>query len=391
MKRAWNYAMTMWQPAGVLLIGVLFVTFLFTWRLGNLVPGATVELQTRTQSNTLPAIIDNPINAPYKTAVFVSQRIHSGITTERFVSSIVAGLSVLVFFLVVRHFSSRLAATAGTLLYATSSTLLHNGRLAVPNVMLLLLLALLACGYRLRFSNHRTRSWLMTAAILALSLYTPGLIYFIVIGALWQARAIRRSFELPDPSTTGASIVVFIGLLTPLIWGFVQHPDLWRSYFLIPAMLPQLKDFALQILAVPAGILAFAPRNPLFRLGRQPSLDVFAVGMFIIGGYTLLRRYKLDRLPMFIGIFTLGILLTALSGDYEFSLILLPFVYLIIATGIDTMLDGWRRVFPFNPLARSVAIIIMLVAVVISSNFQAWRYFVAWPHNDETKAVFTLK
>ncbi len=390
MKRVWNYAISMWQPVGLILISGLLIAFLFSYKLGGLVKGISVPEQTTiTQSLGVRNILNNPVNTPYKSAIYIVGKVHNSLAVKRLVSGFVAGLSVILLYLLARRFTEKFAAATAAVMYATSSALLHNGRLAIPGITVLSLLYLLTCGFQIRFSSHRTRSLFLSTIVLALSLYTPGILYFIIAGSIWQYKAIKRSYELPKLNVSLLAGGIFIVLLLPLLLGFVQHPGIWREYLLIPKILPHIKNFLIQLFAVPAGVIAFAPKSALYRLGRQPLLDAFSAVMFIIGLYTLFRRYKLDRLVLFGGIFALGIILTAFSGNYEYSLILVPFIYLVIAVGIGMMLDSWRKTFPYNPLARSLALVIIGVAVLVSVNFQTRRYFVAWPHNDVTRAAFT--
>jgi len=382
----------MWQPAGVFIVGVVIIAGLFTYKIGSLVPGANPsEIAGRTSSLHVHDITRDPINAPYKSLRYIARKIHNSISSERLVSGLVAGSAIILFYLVVRHFSSRYAAALATIMFATSTSLLTSGRLATSNVLLLMLLALLACGYLLRFNPHRSRSWLLTTVVLALALYVPGMIYFIIGGGLWQFRAVRRDHKWPRRKMIVVCAAILLVILAPLIYGFIAHPVLWHEYLGLPKHMPTIIGFIKSFLAVPLGVFLWAPKNPLFRLGRQPLLDIFGSFMFVLGCYELVKRYRLDRLVLLLAIFLLAALYTAVSGNYENSFVLLPFIYLCIALGIGLLLEQWRKVFPLNPLAQGVATGVIALAVLISVNFQTRRYFIAWPHNADTRAVFNLK
>jgi membrane protein YdbS with pleckstrin-like domain len=71
--------------------------------------------------------------------------------------------------------------------------------------------------------------------------------------------------------------------------------------------------------------------------------------------------------------------------------LILPVVYLLIASGIAYMLHLWLKVFPANPVARSLGIIIIMLAVFLTSIYQTRSYFVAWRYNSETSEVFRNK
>lgn len=393
MKRAWNYVVTMWQPAGLFLAGVLIIIGLFTFHLGSLVPGAApAEISARTASQNLhDSPSSDPINAPYKVFRYIAYKIHSSIAFERLVSGGIAGVAIVLFFLIMRRFCSRYAAGLATVMFATSSSLLSSGRLATPNILMLMLLGLLACGYHLRFQRNRRYSWILTTIVLALSLYVPGMIYFAIAGILWQFRAVRRDQSSAEPAIIIICGIIFALIMLPLVYGLLKNPGLFREYLGIPAKLPSIVGFLKNCAAVPLGIFVKAPLNPLYRLGKQPTLDVFATCMFILGCYSLKKHYRLDRLILLVAVFVGATLYTAISNNYENSLILLPFIYFCIALGIGMFIEQWRRTFPFNPLARGLAYGAIALAVAVSVNFQAWRYFVAWPHNQATKQTFTLK
>jgi len=382
--------MSMWQPILIFAVSLALILGLFIFRISSLPSGiAKIERQTATDSSSLKAIVDKPLNAPYKTAVYLVNKLHFNVPSGRVLSATIAVVAIFLFYKFLLYFVKPLAAKLGTLLFATSSALLNNGRLASVNIMLLSLFMLLVAGYRMRFHIHHNISWLLAALVLGIALYTPGLVYFIILGIVWQYKAMKRDFDPVKGITLLASSIIFAVLIAPLIYGLVKHPELIRSYLLIPDVMPNIKELVLRFLAVPAGILAFAPKNPAFRLGRQALLDAFSVVMMLLGVYTLLRHYKLDRLKLLLAIFILGTLLVVISGDYEYSFILVPFVYFIVTIGLNTFLKFWRDVFPFNPLARSLAVSLLIVSVLVSVNFQTRRYFIAWSHNHETKAVFT--
>ena len=392
MKRAWNYVVTMWQPASIFAVGVLLTVFLFTFRLNTLVHGgAAVETSTAASSASLQAIWNNPINAPYKLLQYGLGLVNDGVVSTRIVSGVVAGVSIWLFYYVARRFTEKASAILTTILYATSSALLHLGRTASPHSMLLVLLLLFAGGFYMRFGRHTKTAWLLSAFVLLLALYTPGLIYFAIPAGIWQLRAFKRSYDMPRKSRLIPLIICIIAILLPLIIGLVRSPVLIRDYVLLPPHIPSVLTFLKNFFAVPFSWFFWAPSNPLYRLGRQPILDIFAGTLFVLGCIQLLRNYKLDRFFLIIGIFVIATLVTAVSGDFENSMVLLPFIYLLVAMGMQYLFEEWRAVFPRNPLAKWVALIVMSLAVLVSANFQSRRYFIAWPHNSATKAIFATK
>lgn len=389
MKRLWNRVLTMWQPASALMLGAVIVLFLFSFRLSSLPRGISVqEAEAGNTSSTVKAIIENPVNAPYKIARYGITRVTTRLDVQRGMSAAIAVLVVLLFYIIASKFFTPFSAAAGTLLFATSSLLLNNSRLAVPNVMLLSLFALIACGYALRFNTKNSVLWLVASFIVALSLFVPGMALFILAGALWQLKSLQRPIGNVRPAVLALCFIVIAAAIGLIAYALFLNPGLWRGFVGIPEVLPGPLELLKSVASVPLGIFALSPENPLYRLGKQPVLDVFASCMFVLGSYAMIKKHSLDRVSLFGGIFILASILIAVSGNYEYIFILLPFIYLIIIAGIEWMVAEWFKVFPRNPLARSGALVLIALAVFFSCAFQARRYFIAWPNNHNTKAVF---
>lgn len=372
----------------VLTASVAIVSSLLLYRNNSLVPVAPVEVMARSSADSINKIIDNPINAPYKLTRYASHKINNSLGAERAIGAAVAGLSIMLFFVFSRQFASKEAAILATILYATSSTLLNNARLATPNVMLLSLFILVASGFILRASKNITAKWLILCFIASLSLYTPAMIYFVFIGAVVFARYYKEIEAMPKRKVLAACCFISALILLPLVYGFMREPTLLREYLAMPAGLPSLINFSKAILAVPLGLIVKAPINPVYRLATQPALDALTATLFIFGCVSVAKQYKLKRLYIFGGIFALATIFTAASANYENSFILLPFVYLFVAGGIEYLLDSWKVIFPHNPFAKSLSLVILVFATAVSVNFQITRYYVAWPHNTSVKAEF---
>jgi hypothetical protein len=83
-----------------------------------------------------------------------------------------------------------------------------------------------------------------------------------------------------------------------------------------------------------------------------------------------------------------GIILGALGQVTIGIVLLLPFVYSVIAAGISYILDEWYSVFPRNPFARSFGLILVIFIVLMSIYYQSTRFFVVWPQTPETRSVY---
>jgi hypothetical protein len=89
-----------------------------------------------------------------------------------------------------------------------------------------------------------------------------------------------------------------------------------------------------------------------------------------------------------LGLFALaGLLLVGLGGPVGLSL-LVPLLYVWAAAGIAYLTREWLQVFPNNPLARSLGLGLIVLAVGLGCIYNLRAYFVAWPHNQTTRVTF---
>ena len=73
------------------------------------------------------------------------------------------------------------------------------------------------------------------------------------------------------------------------------------------------------------------------------------------------------------------------------TVILLPFVYIGIITGIVELINQWFTYFPRNPLARNIGISLLVFSITLTSAYHLESYFVAWPNDPDTKTVYVVK
>jgi hypothetical protein len=114
---------------------------------------------------------------------------------------------------------------------------------------------------------------------------------------------------------------------------------------------------------------------------------VFVSALFVLGCYAYYFQRRLDRTKILFGAMGLISILVALGGPVPVFL-LVPFVYIVATAGMALMLQQWFTVFPRNPFARTVALLLIVSCVAFSIFYNTQHYFVAWPKSPATKAVF---
>jgi hypothetical protein len=378
-------------PSFMTLAGVTLLLVLLLTRLDSLVPGwSAAELATRASAINHHALLANPVDGPYKVLVYLLLKIGShSVKAVRLVSAGFGLLTIVSFFYIVRCWHSPRTAWLASLLFATSTWFLRTSRMGTPDVLLFGLLMLMALCLWLQRTHQRPWVLFLVTLACSLSLYIPGLIWFLAITAYWQRKIIRRSLRTVPRSVTSIAILIALLLLLPLGWGIGHHWHLIFSVLGLPMHVPGAVATLKHLADVPLNLFVRGPLQPGIWVGRSAVLDVFESALFLFGVYSYWQHRRLARFASLVSVFVATTMLTALGGPVTLSL-LVPFVYLVMATGLTFLLGEWLSVFPRNPIARGLGLTIVVVAVLISCGYQLNRYFVAWPHMPATKAAYAL-
>ena len=364
--------------------------WLLWWQLGTLTGGySQAELNTYNASLHLKNIYHFPVDAPFTLLTHALMYLHhnSLLVVVRVAASI-AGLATLTaFYWLVRYWHGQRAAIFGTILFGTSAWFLHTARLGTPDVLMFGVLGLTACG--VWFKHSRTAlPIVLLLALCALLLYVPGMVWFILAGAIWQFKTIDRVFK-QHLWMVSLGAVLFLGILAPLGLGISHSPEMAKIMVGLPAGWPTPLHIAQNLVRVPIELAVRGPLTPEHWLGRLPILSAFSLGMVFLGVYVYIKHAKLIRTQLLVVILLIGTGLVALGGLVSISIIV-PFIYVLAAAGIGLLLDRWYTVFPRNPIARSVGAGLMALVVLASAWYGYRHYFVAWPHAPETKPVFVV-
>lgn len=392
LNRFSSFIASAWEPLlGFTAGGALILALLF-FKLGNLVPGFSAsEITSIHESSSLNAILSNPINAPYKIINLTLTHFHfTSPFALRSVSVLFALITIALFYYVLSRWHTPRIAILGTVLLATSSLFLHYARLAEPAITGTLLLGAFAYGTWLH-ATKRPRIALIIGTLLTIALlYVPGLIWFAVIGCVWQRKLLLKSFK--HSPILGSTLILFgLLLLAPLGYALYIEPSLIKQLIGLPAhTIPSVFDYLRNVANVFASLIIRGPSDPVVWLGRLPLLDIFTFTMCLVGIFAAFSKRQLDRKKMLIGSIIVGILLIGLGGSVSIT-ILIPFIYILASSGITLILQQWFTVYPRNPIARTLGASILTIAVLMTCFYHINSYFIAWPNAPETKQAFQLK
>jgi 4-amino-4-deoxy-L-arabinose transferase-like glycosyltransferase len=382
---------TAWQP--VLLYAVLLagLATLLWFNLGPLTGGySQSEAQALQAGNSWRYIFDHPLNAPFtigtRLMMYLSE--HNLLIT-RLVATGFGLATIVAFYLLVRLWHGERTAIMGSILFAASAWFLHVTRLGTPDVMFFMLLVLVA-GLVWHKQSNNPLALLLSFGLGAALLYVPGMIWFIVVGTIWQWRTIDRMFK--DHLwivTLGA--LVFAAALVPLGLAIYQDPTVAKQLAGLPAEgWPIPLEVLRNLLDVPLQLFFSVPANPERWLAELPLLDYFGMAMLFLGGFVYARYSKLDRTRLLAITLLIGMILVSLGGGVSLS-VLVPFIYILVAAGAGFLLERWFVVFPRNTIAQTTGLTLISLALLASVVYGVRHYFIAWPNAPETREVFVVQ
>lgn len=386
-----EYFMDNWRRCIACFSLVVILAAALIWQLNSLVPGySSEEVATYNNSLSLRAILDNPLNAPFLVAVRALIFVHpNSYLAVRVVAAVVGAVTLVVFALLLRRWHGSRTAIIGTMMFGLSAWFLHTARLGTPDVLLFGVFVLAACGSWLK----QTNSWLALLACFlgtAALLYVPGMIWFVILGVIWQWKAVDKMFKNHLLVVTFGTLLL-LGALAPLGWALYQHHDLIRPFLGVPDSWPTPWSMIKNFLAAPFHLFVRNAGTPATWLGTAAIFDVFSLAMFALGAYLYLRNLKLARTPIFLFIFLFAWAMITIGSPAITFTVIMPFLYIVVAGGVHYLLKQWLIVFPRNPIARGIGWTLLSFVVALSCLYQVTHYFIGWPQTTATHETFTAQ
>lgn len=370
---------------GLLIVGCLLYGYGARYFLPQL---SASEVQTIQQSSTFHSLVTNPLWLHYKTIQYIAQKLGAEATTLRWVSGLFAMIIVVSFYSLTRRFYSQRVSVLTTVLFGVSATTLTLSRVATPAILLLTPVMLASNIAWFRASRHTRFSPFIIFPLVIISLYTPGTIWFVAILAIWFRKDIPIAYKHLRKKWISFGALAGLLLLLPLLYGFINDPQLIKSWLLLPQKF-SFSDTLQSLRSIPAAFLYKSRPNPAYNLGTLPLLDAFTGTMVLIGLYSYRKKVKLQRTVIYVVGALVSVLLASINDNQLYLVISLPFIYLLAAEGLHFMLTQWRSVFPRNPIARYVGTVFMSLAVFATCSYHLNRYFLAWVNSPATKKVFS--
>lgn len=364
---------------------------LLLFRLGSLLPGlAAPETALPSVHDALSTVWNQPLWLPETlTQLLVAAILPSAGMTASRLPSVLLGLALvaLLYWLLRQWYGYRLAIF-GAVLCITAPWFLHLSRLATSDILYPLSMVVLLVLAALWHQAER-KKWLVYATSIGvcLLLYIPGVIWLLPGLLLLERRNIAASIKT-SKLHTGLAFLLGLITLTPLVHALIVDWRLYRPLLGIPDVLPSVATYAQQFVQVWGHIFVGGYHKPVYNLAGLPMINILMTLAFVVGVYLYGQHRKAIRTRQLAYWWLAGTAIVALGGPVARSLIL-PIVFVLAIGGLGYLLHLWLKVFPRNPLARAFGIGLVALVVAFAVAYNLRNYYVAWPHNQATRAAYT--
>ena len=391
MKRARKF-LTVNRP--YVLLGIAsfaLLAWLMLYRLGTLVSGLSAQEHAAAIAPVgWHGIYHDSLYLPLKAARSIDFYLFTqhGAFLTRLPNTIFGAIAIVSFTWLIWLWHNRRTALIAGLLFATSAWTLHVSRLASFDILYLCAIPVLLL-MNVGLQRHSDRKSVMYGSMLlwGFLLYVPGMVWLLGINVYFQRKKLVKGWQNFSVWWQRALYVLAGVIWLPLLVKNLLHVSLLKTWLGLPAHMDGPFTLLKNFVAVFGHLFIGGPQQPDLWLGKAPILDVFTLAMFLIGLYFYVTHRQASRSKLLGVFFLIGAILIALGGPVSLSL-LVPLLYIVAATGITYLIKEWLQVFPLNPIARSIGLALVAIAVVLACAYNLRAYFVAWPHNDNTRAAF---
>ena len=355
-------------------------------QLGSLAGGPhDLEIATALQ----PFGLENPLNPLHRGLQHLSLWLFGHTAFALRLPSVLMGVgaTALLAGLLNRLYWPRLALI-GTFLFATSSWFLHFARFGSTAIEFIFMLLLILYTSQLALHSQRHRWRVVAGIILAVSLYTPYMLYVSVFLFALYARELRRMMHYARRYQHILFTTAMATLLGPLVYAISKDLSLLKTLAGIPPILPSPLAYATNVSRALGHMFWQSREFPGLHLGTLAMLDIFTASMAALGLYHFEQSWPSKRAKTVIGLAIVLILVAGLQPNDDSFAMTMPLIYILATAGISVLIQQWYEIFPRNPIARVVAVFPIALLLTVVFEYHYHRYFVAWPRTPEVQAVF---
>lgn len=368
----------------VLLLGVLLLSYNIPGELTNAEQKSAVESATISLTDpTTRSVIDLPYHLLQKASLHFF-----GITTFaiKLPSLIIAAcIGTGILWLLRRWLLRNSIALFASVIAITTSQFIAAASTGTALIMpLFWMVAFLWLALKIS-ANHKSLWWWFCIALVGgLSLYTPLSIYLLL--SIFLATFLHPHLRHLLRSTPWTHFLVagvtFIIIIAPLSFALFKHPEYFKILLGWPESGISFGILKFNIIELLKNYFEFW-KPDITDIGATPLFGAASLALVIFGALKLAAEHHAARSYGLALLLPLLIVAVVLQPHFA-GVLFVPFI-LLLAIGIEALLDEWYRLFPHNPYARVVAlvpIIILLFSIMLGNigyYTDAYRYSTSLP------------
>lgn len=307
-------------------------------------------------------------------------------------SSVVWGIIFSIcFFIIAKGLFGNSIGLIGTAIFATTPIFLVAARQSSAEIMLASPIAIMAAyAWMGRTQTDKTRALPVLVIVSSLALYIPGMFWWLAGASLFGRKKIEEAVsQTPKPRLyviVAAGLIILLPLILAIAgnWRLIMPLGLVPHDFLSP--INELKNIGWM---ASAWFLRTPFHSPLI-IGRLPLLNIVQVVLLVFGAYALFQAAK-NKAWALIAALAFATLAAGLNNSISYLLLGLPAVCLLITTGLRYLYVEWRGIFPRNPAAKYVAMILIVTLGAVQLLFGVRYAVIAWPHAVATRNTYVIK
>lgn len=364
-----------------------------SYHLGSSPSGLSPQESVARSSAAVHAIVNMPINAPFK--VLQNGLIHIDPQSHfllRFASVIFAVIFLGCFFYLLKGWFGKSIALLTTIILGFTPYFILAARSGSGEIMFFAPVAVLA-SYLAASKNISNRApFFLLFFCAVLSLYVPGMAWLLLLGIILRFSSLKEILVEVEFSAVYYLLlfVTALAIWTPLFYGIYQHPGQVKLLLLVPAHFATATESLQSWLWMLSATFFHAHTHYNLIVDKLPLLNATEVGLLIFGCYIMWSRLRVEL----VGIVAVTLLITALAGlnnNYAMLGLALPFLAIVVGMGLRYLYIEWRHIFPINPIAKGFAIALMSALVLMHVIFGIRYSLLAWPNTVATAHTYVVK
>lgn len=279
-------------------------------------------------------------------------------------------------------------AVLSTIIIITTGQFLLIASSGTPDIMYLFwsvwILALSGLVARTKEIKLRLRYKVLLLGMIALSLYSPLSIYILLALALAIVSHphLRHLLKTANKKNVTISLIVFGSLLLPLLVAIIFHPSLLLTLLGAPPSAPSITHNIVFLFHHYFNFINATDISPAYI-----TFNITAITLIAIGVARLIKTRATTR-SYIIGAWVLLLIIPILIYPQNTNVMFIPLV-LLLTMGLDSMLSYWYRLFPYNPYARVIGLIpiIILISTVVAAGLE--NYIYGYSYNPSITSYFS--